>query len=61
MSLVPPQQPIDWNHAPQEITRLTQQSIDADQILLDNIAALAHKDCNYDSVSTAPGPFWSLF
>jgi len=54
MNLVPPQQPIDWNHSPQDITRLTQESIDADRILLDSIATLGHKDCNYDSVSTAP-------
>jgi len=54
MDLVPPQQPIDWNHSPQDITRLTQESIDADRVLLDSIAALDHKDCNYDSVSTVP-------
>jgi len=54
MNFVPPQQPIDWNHSPQDITRLTQESIDADRILLDSIAALDHKDCNYDSVSTVP-------
>ena len=52
MTLVPPQKPIDWNHSPEDITRLTQKTIDADRTLLDKIGALDYKDCNFDSVSS---------
>jgi len=52
MTLVPPQKPIDWNHSPEDITRLTQKTIDADRTLLDKIGALDSKDCNFDSVSS---------
>ncbi len=52
MSLVPPQQPLEWNHTAEDITRLTKKAIDDDRALQDKVAHLDPKDCNFDSVST---------
>lgn len=51
MSLTPPQSPLQWDHAAPDITRLTQEAIDADRALLDKVAALDPKDCTFESVS----------
>ncbi|EKM79421.1 hypothetical protein AGABI1DRAFT_113982 [Agaricus bisporus var. burnettii JB137-S8] len=50
MSLTPPQSPLQWDHAAQDISRLTQQAIDADRALQDKVAALDPKNCTFESV-----------
>ena len=50
-SLTPPQQPIPWTHTPTEVVAVTKDLIEKNRKLLDSIAALPHKDCNFESVS----------
>lgn len=52
MALVPPQKPLEWNHSAEDITSLTKKAIEEDRALLDKVAALDPKDCNFDSVRT---------
>lgn len=55
-SLTPPQQPISWTHTPTEVVSITKDLIEKNRKLLDKIAALPHKDCNFESVR-----IWLLF
>lgn len=50
MALTPPQPAPTWEHTPEDITKLTKQSIDRYRELMDKIGALKPEECNFDTV-----------
>src|ERR1700723_791159 len=50
-SLIPPQPAISWNHSVSEVTAAAKEVIAKDRQVLDQIAALPPKDCNFESVN----------
>lgn len=53
VSLTPPQSPISWSHSPSDVVATTKELIAKNRELLDRIAAVPHKDCTFESVSSA--------
>ncbi|KAG6850281.1 hypothetical protein H0H93_015538 [Arthromyces matolae] len=53
MAITPPQPPPSWNHTVEDITRLNNEYIAANRAVQDAVAALAPKDCNFNSVALA--------
>ncbi|KAJ3555465.1 hypothetical protein NM688_g2565 [Phlebia brevispora] len=49
-ALVPPQPAPAWTHSPEDVARITQETIDKDRKLMDKIAALKESDCTFDTV-----------
>jgi hypothetical protein len=52
-SLTPPRSPPAWTHSPEDVKRLTKELIENDRKTIDEIAALAPEECNFDSVRPA--------
>ncbi|KDQ62378.1 hypothetical protein JAAARDRAFT_189705 [Jaapia argillacea MUCL 33604] len=49
-AIKPPQAPPTWSHSAEDILKLTKEALAKDKALLDKIAALPPKDCNFSSV-----------
>jgi len=50
MSLTPPQPPPVWNHAAEDILKLTKEAIEYDRVVQDTVGGLDPKDCTFESV-----------
>lgn len=49
-SLTPPQPAPSWTHSPEDVTRITKETIDKDRKLMDEIAAIKESDCTLENV-----------
>jgi hypothetical protein len=61
MALSPPQAALQWNHTPEEMKKLAQDTIAKDKAIKDKVGALAPEECTFSSVSRfllqcSPGP-----
>jgi hypothetical protein len=61
MALSPPQAAPEWNHTPEEMKKLAQDTIAKDKAVKDKVGALAQEECTFSSVShflllCNPGP-----
>ncbi|KDQ54110.1 hypothetical protein JAAARDRAFT_136150 [Jaapia argillacea MUCL 33604] len=52
-TIKPPQAPPSWSHSAEDIVRLTKEALAKDKALLDQIAALPPKECNFSSLPMA--------
>ncbi|OSD07237.1 Metalloprotease [Trametes coccinea BRFM310] len=52
-ALIPPQAPLQWNHTPEDILRLTKEAIAEYRAVEDRVAALAPAECTFESVFLA--------
>ena len=52
--LKPPQPPPVWTHTPEDVLSLTQEAIERDRIVQDQVAKLPDSECNFNTVSARP-------
>ena len=51
MSLTPPQPPPQWDHSADDILKLTEEAIEHDRTVQDEVGGLDPKECSFHSVS----------
>ncbi|THH01901.1 hypothetical protein EW026_g869 [Hermanssonia centrifuga] len=49
-SLTPPQATLSWTHSPEDVHRITKETIAKDRELMNKIAALSPSECNFETV-----------
>ncbi|KAJ7784621.1 metallopeptidase MepB [Mycena metata] len=49
MSITPPQPPPEWNHTPDDVTRLTKEAIAAHRAVEDQVGSLQPSECDFES------------
>ncbi|KAF7792616.1 hypothetical protein EIP86_003713 [Pleurotus ostreatoroseus] len=52
-SLTPPQPAPSWTHSPEDVARITKETIDKDRKLTDEVAALKESDCTFENLRLA--------